>query len=96
MGVSALRVGAYIAATYSQRWTTTGSKGERIPIIRFGTQRRPILKALAYGEILHAFACWAAEEFINGQHGDEVRMAIATAFKVLVVRSCESLNELME
>ncbi|KAJ5006994.1 hypothetical protein K4K57_010929 [Colletotrichum sp. SAR 10_99] len=96
MGVSALRVGAYIAATYSQRRTITGSKGETIPIIRFGTQRRPILKALAYGEILHAFARWAAEEFTNGQHGDEVRMAIATAFKVLVVRSCESLHELME
>ncbi|KAJ0349161.1 hypothetical protein COL154_013639, partial [Colletotrichum chrysophilum] len=96
MGVSALRVGAYIAATYSQHRTVTGSKGETIPIIRFGTQRRPILKALAYGEILHAFARWAAEEFTNGQHGDEVRMAIATAFKVLVVRSCEFLHELME
>ncbi|KAK2770398.1 hypothetical protein CKAH01_14741 [Colletotrichum kahawae] len=96
MGVSALRVGAYVAATYSQRRTVTAISGEMIPIISFSTQRRPLLKALAYGEILHAFARWAVEEFTNGRHGNEVRTAIATAFKVLVVRSYSLLNELME
>ncbi|KAH9225282.1 hypothetical protein K456DRAFT_1732043 [Colletotrichum gloeosporioides 23] len=94
MGVSAIRVAGCIAATYSQRRLV--GDAEKLPIMQFSTQQRPILKALAHGEVLHAYAKWSVGEFMNPRHNADVRRGIATAFKVLVVRSSRLLSELAE
>ncbi|KAK1966808.1 putative acyl-CoA oxidase [Colletotrichum sublineola] len=94
MGVSAIRVAGCIAAMYSQRRLV--GQGTKLPVIQFSTQQRPILKALAHGEVLHAYALWSVGEFMNPKHSVDVRRGIATAFKALVVRSSRLLSELAE
>ncbi|KAF4417534.1 Acyl-coenzyme A oxidase 2 [Colletotrichum fructicola] len=94
MGVSAIRVAGCIAAMYSQRRLVGDVK--RLPIMQFSTQQRPILKALVHGEVLHAYAKWSVGEFMDQRHNVDVRRGIATAFKVLVVRSSRLLSELAE
>ncbi|GKT88619.1 acyloxidase [Colletotrichum tofieldiae] len=94
MGVSAIRVAGCIAATYSQRRLV--GDVQKLPIIQFSTQQRPILKALAHGEVLHAYASWSVGEFMNPSHDVDVRRGIATVFKALVVRSSRLLSELAE
>ncbi|OHE90470.1 hypothetical protein CORC01_14236 [Colletotrichum orchidophilum] len=57
MGVSALKVAGCITAMYSQhRQVRVGNHGQAVPIMSFSTQQRPILKALAFGDVLHAYA----------------------------------------
>ncbi|KAK1701941.1 putative acyl-CoA oxidase [Colletotrichum acutatum] len=94
MGVSAIRVAGCIAALYSQRRLVGDRK--KLPIMQFSTQQRPILEALAHGEVLHAYAKWSVGEFMNQNHNADVRRGIATVFKVLVVRSSRLLRELAE
>ncbi|KAK0367884.1 acyloxidase [Colletotrichum limetticola] len=94
MGVSAIRVAGCIAALYSQR-RLVGDRN-RLPIMQFSTQQRPILEALAHGEVLHVYAKWSVGEFMNQNHNADVRRGIATVFKVLVVRSSRLLHELAE
>lgn len=56
MGVSALKVAGCITAMYSQRrQVRVGNHGRVVPIMSFSTQR-PILKELAFGEVLRAYA----------------------------------------
>ncbi|KAI8305619.1 beta-ketoacyl synthase domain-containing protein [Colletotrichum sp. SAR11_240] len=64
--------------------------------MQFSMQQRPILKALAHGEVLHAYAKRSVGEFMNPKHSADVRRGVATAFKVLVVRSSRLLSELAE
>ncbi|GKT52014.1 acyl-coenzyme A oxidase 2, peroxisomal [Colletotrichum spaethianum] len=94
MGVSAIRVAGCIAAMYSQRRLV--GDVQKLPILQFSTQQRPILKALAHGEVLHAYALWSVGEFMNPKHDVDVRRGIATVFKALVVRSSRLLSELAE
>ncbi|KAL0929584.1 uncharacterized protein CTRU02_215483 [Colletotrichum truncatum] len=97
MGVSAIKIAGCIAAAYSQRRQIgTGRDGQTMPIIRFSTQNRPILKALAYGEVLHAYALWTVQEFMNPKHNPDVRRGLAAAFKTLVVQSSHLITELAE
>ncbi|KAF4917460.1 hypothetical protein CGCVW01_v009842 [Colletotrichum viniferum] len=63
--------------------------------MQFSTQRRPILKALAHGEVLHAYAKWSVGEFMNPKHSADVHRGIATAFKVLVVRSSRLASKIL-
>ncbi|KDN65746.1 putative conserved hypothetical protein [Colletotrichum sublineola] len=57
MGISALKVAGCIAAVYGERRQVGAeSRGQVVPILSFSTQQWPILKALAYGEDLHAYA----------------------------------------
>ncbi|KAK2051143.1 putative acyl-CoA oxidase [Colletotrichum caudatum] len=94
MGVSAIRVAGCIAAAYSRRRLVGDVK--RLPIMQFSTQQRPILKALAHGEVLHAYARWSVGEFMNPRRNADVRRGIATVFKALVMRSSRLLSELTE
>ncbi|KAK1656543.1 acyl-CoA dehydrogenase/oxidase [Colletotrichum godetiae] len=97
MGVSALKVAACITAVYSERRKVgAGKHGKVVPIMSFSTQQRPILKALAFGEVLHAYAQWTVREFTNPDTTADVRRGLATAFKALVVRSSRLLVELAE
>ncbi|KAK2036499.1 hypothetical protein LZ31DRAFT_547466 [Colletotrichum somersetense] len=64
--------------------------------MQFSTQQRPIMKALAHGEVLYACDLWSVGEFMNPKHDADVRRAIATASKALVVQSCRVLPELAE
>ncbi|KAK2038269.1 putative acyl-CoA oxidase [Colletotrichum somersetense] len=97
MGISALKVAGCIAAVYGERRQVgAGNRGQVVPILSFSTQQRPILKALAYGEVLHAYAQWTVREFMNPDNAADVRRGLATAFKALVVRSSRLLVELAE
>ncbi|KAK1463832.1 hypothetical protein CTAM01_17082 [Colletotrichum tamarilloi] len=97
MGVSALKVAGCIAAMYSQRRQVgVGNHGKVVSIMSFSTQQRPILKALAFGEVLHAYGEWTVQQFMNPDATADVRRGLATAFKALVVRSSRLLVELAE
>ncbi|GKT43663.1 peroxisomal acyl-coenzyme A oxidase 3 [Colletotrichum spaethianum] len=91
------RVSVGIATVYSKRRQVgVGNRGQVVPIMTFSTQQRPILKALAYGEVLHAYAQWTVREFMKLDNAVDVRRGLATALKALVVRSSRLLVELAE
>ncbi|KXH46314.1 hypothetical protein CSAL01_09017 [Colletotrichum salicis] len=94
MGVSAIRAAGCIAALNSRR-RLVGDRN-KLPIMQFSTQQRPILEALAHGEVLHAYAKWSVGGFMNSDHNADVRRGIATFFKALVVRSSRLVHELAE
>ncbi|GJC91050.1 putative peroxisomal acyl-coenzyme A oxidase 1.2 [Colletotrichum liriopes] len=93
MGVSAIKVGGYIAAKYSQARTITDSNSlGKVPIFTFKT----CFETLVYGEVLDVFARWTVSEFMKPVHDTNVRMGLATVFKTMVVRSSCLLKELSE
>ncbi|KAF5010358.1 hypothetical protein FDECE_3474 [Fusarium decemcellulare] len=97
MGISAIKVGTYVAATYSQRRTITGPDGmSRTPIMEFCTQQRPIVKGWVQSIVLDKYARWAVREFMNTSHQPLTRHALAVIFKSMVVEASPTLNELAE
>ncbi|OAQ59041.1 acyloxidase [Pochonia chlamydosporia 170] len=97
MGVSAINLASNIALTYSRRRVTSaGSSGERIPILQFSTQKRPIVKGLVSSIILKAFANWTIDQFMSPTLVGDVRRAIATVFKATVMKQARVLTELSE
>ncbi|KAL4403552.1 hypothetical protein CABS03_15004 [Colletotrichum abscissum] len=86
MGVSALKVAGCITAMYSQRRQVgVGNHGRVVPIMSFSTQQRPILKTLAFVEVLHAYAEWTIKLFMNPDTTADVRRGLTPTFKALVV-----------
>ncbi|KAJ6788066.1 hypothetical protein PWT90_02513 [Aphanocladium album] len=63
--IACLRVGAYIAGTYSKRRCVEQAGHGLVPIISFSTQYRPVLRALVAGEVLSTFAHWTTAQFSN-------------------------------
>ena len=97
MGISAIKVGTHITALYSQRRMVASSNGrERVPIMSFSTQQRPILNGWAYGFVLESYARWTVKEFMNPRYSRPVRHALATIFKTTVTRTSRILNDLLE
>lgn len=97
MGVTSIKVASSITLTYSQRrLTTAATDGTKMSILHFSTQQRPILKGLANGIILEAFARWTIQEFMKTTHKQSVRYALATVFKATVIRESSILTELSE
>ncbi|KAK1508135.1 hypothetical protein CABS01_16867 [Colletotrichum abscissum] len=97
MGVSALKVAGCITAMYSQRRQVgVGNHGRVVPIMSFSTQQRPILKTLAFVEVLHAYAEWTIKLFMNPDTTADVRRGLTPTFKALVVGSSHLLVELVE
>ncbi|KAJ9130378.1 Acyloxidase [Pleurostoma richardsiae] len=96
MGVSALKVGSYIAARYSQqRHVEDTSTGKRVPIFSFSTQQEPIIRGLVFSKVLDVYARWTISEFMNRSLDQRVRHGLATVFKALVMRSVKTLDELV-
>ncbi|KAK1492252.1 hypothetical protein CCUS01_14034 [Colletotrichum cuscutae] len=62
----------------------------------FSTQQRPILKTLAFVEVLHAYAEWTIKLFMNPDTTADVRRGLTPTFKALVVGSSHLLVELVE
>ena len=97
MGVSSIKVASKIATTYSQRRLTAGTlEDTRIPILSFSTQQRPILQGLVDGIVLETFTRWTIKQFMDSNHGPNVRHAVATVFKATVARASQVLPELTE
>ncbi|KAI1140098.1 putative acyl-CoA oxidase [Hypoxylon sp. FL0543] len=96
--VPALYQCAFIAGTYSYRRHVAGSApGQRVPIISFSTQYRPILGALAQASVFDAFADEAINLFRDPTVNPLVRHGIATCFKVTVTLATQkALNELAD
>ncbi|KAI1392473.1 putative acyl-CoA oxidase [Hypoxylon trugodes] len=83
--IPALRQAAYIAGTYSLRRHVAGnSPSQRVPIIRFSTQYRPILNALSQALVFDAFAEDAIKMFCQGGLSSAVNHSVATCFKATV------------
>ncbi|KAF4534702.1 Acyl- oxidase protein [Lasiodiplodia theobromae] len=91
-----LRQAAYIAGRYSQRRTVTGPKGQKVRIIEFRTQQRPILHALAQAAVFEAGAKYCAELFTKAKD-HRVKHGVAAAFKAGVTcMAQESLVQLAD
>ncbi|KAF6808256.1 hypothetical protein CSOJ01_07669 [Colletotrichum sojae] len=96
-GIAAMKIAGSIAAIYSQRRRVgVGRDGKTMPILGFSPQQRPILKALAHAEVLHAYAQWTIQEFMNTSRDLDVRRGLAAAFKALVLRSAGVMTQLVE
>jgi acyl-CoA oxidase len=95
--IPALRASAYIAGTYSLRRYISNDKLERLPIINFATQHRPILSALVQAEAFNAFADYAIAIFRDPGIRPDVAAAVAATFKATVSQdSQEACNELAD
>lgn len=96
-GLSALQVGAYIAAQYSRRRTVTNNEGLQQPIIEFRTQHTPIVTALAQAYVMQALHQVITRIFSIPTMGAEVRHGVATILKVVTINHAQrSLLDLME
>ncbi|KAG9249965.1 uncharacterized protein F5Z01DRAFT_745808 [Emericellopsis atlantica] len=95
MGVSALKAGAYIVTTYSQRrYVCEGPS--RSPILAFSTQHRPILRAWTYSIILELYARWTVSNFMSLAGEASTRHAMAVIFKVAAMKAPVMLDDLSE
>ncbi|KAI2603754.1 putative acyl-CoA oxidase [Hypoxylon sp. NC1633] len=96
--IPALRHSAYIAGTYSLRRHVAGDgPGQRVPIISFATQYRPILTAIAQASVFDAFADEAMRIFVDGTISPVVRHGVVACFKATVtVATQTTLNELTD
>lgn len=85
VNIPALRQAAFIAGTYSLRRHVGGNvPGQRVPIISFSTQYRPILNALAQAAVFDAFADDAIDMFVNQGLAPGARHGVAACFKATV------------
>ncbi|KAI0385250.1 putative acyl-CoA oxidase [Hypomontagnella monticulosa] len=98
VNIPALRQAAFIAGTYSlRRHVASNIPGQRVPIISFSTQYRPILNALAQAIVFDAFADDAIEMFLNPNHSSVVHQGVATCFKATVTAAAQvTLSELID
>ncbi|KAI1378031.1 acyl-CoA dehydrogenase/oxidase C-terminal [Hypoxylon crocopeplum] len=96
--IPALYQGAFIAGTYSLRRHVAGSiPGQRVPVISFATQYRPILNAIAQASVFDAFADDAIRMFQDNTLSPAVRHGVAACFKATVSSATQtSLNELAD
>ncbi|KAJ2912274.1 hypothetical protein MD484_g8140, partial [Candolleomyces efflorescens] len=93
--INSLAVTSYIAAKYSQRRLVGGgaiAPDQKIPIVSFKTQYRPVLIALAQSYVLRAYYRWTAKQFSDGAKSFEERHALATILKALVQRMVYDSN----
>lgn len=97
LGITAMKIAGSIAAVYSQRRQVGVGRGEMtMPILGFSTQQRPILKSLAHAEVLHAYAQWTIQEFMDTRLDLDIRRGLAATFKALVVRSSGVTTQIAE
>lgn len=91
-----LRQAAYIAGRYSQRRTVTGPRGQKVRIVEFRTQQRPILHAIAQAAVFEAGAKYCAKLFTEAED-HRVKHGVAAAFKAGVTcMAQESLVQLAD
>lgn len=101
--IPALRMYAYVAATYSQRRKVTNTQGEVVPTISFRTTQIPILNALSQAAALEALFK-EMRVYFSGQPGTvqgldklEVRNSMAAIFKTTAIHHFrESSTELTD
>jgi len=88
----------YIAGTYSmRRLVAGGGKDQKIPIIQFATQHRPILDALVQSRVYDALSHGAIAMFQNPKLHPLVRHAVAVCFKATVTMDTQAaLTELAD
>ncbi|RXW22621.1 hypothetical protein EST38_g3244 [Candolleomyces aberdarensis] len=87
--INSLALSSHIAAKYSQRRLVGGgtiAPDQKIPIVSFKTQYRPVLIALAQSFVLRAYYRCAARQFSDETKSFEQRHALSTIFKALVQR----------
>ncbi|KAE9396385.1 acyl-CoA dehydrogenase NM domain-like protein [Gymnopus androsaceus JB14] len=89
--IPALRLYAYIVATYSRRRKVTNTRGETVPIISFRTTQIPIVRALAQAAALEALFK-EIRVYFGGQPGTaleldalQIRNALAAVFKTTAI-----------
>lgn len=96
-GVAAIKVATQVAALYSRRRKVASPDGrERVSIMSFSTQQRPILDGWTSGIVMESYARWTVKEFMDPRHTPPVRHALATVFKATITRACRVLSELSE
>jgi hypothetical protein len=93
--INTLALSSHIAAKYSQRRLVGGgaiAPDQKIPIVSFKTQYRPVLIALAQSFVLRAYYRWTAKQFSDETKSFEQRHALATILKALVQRMVYDSN----
>lgn len=91
-----LRQAAFIAGRYSQRRTVTGPRGQKVRIVEFRTQQRPILHAIAQAAVFEAGAKYCTKLFTEAED-HRVKHGVAAAFKAGVTcMAQESLVQLAD
>lgn len=83
VNVPCLKLCTYIAAKYSNRRHVTGPNGSQIPILKYRTQQRPILHALAQSFVWEAAAKYAANIFTTSKD-TAVQSTTAIVFKCAI------------
>ncbi|EIM91538.1 acyl-CoA dehydrogenase NM domain-like protein [Stereum hirsutum FP-91666 SS1] len=85
LGVSALRIATFVAATYSQRRAVVDS-ARQVPrtIISFSTQYLPILVAISQTMVLNTFS-HASRDWFVGTSSSIARHFVAAVYKVTAV-----------
>lgn len=91
LGVSALRVSAYVSGKYSFRRTVIdAATGKPRPIITFSTQYTPVLTTISQAMVMEAYANWAREQFVASKDNLFLKHFIAATFKVTILRFAQS------
>ncbi|KAI1817998.1 acyl-CoA dehydrogenase/oxidase [Poronia punctata] len=89
--IPALESSAYIAGTYSmRRLVAGGGKDQKVPIIQFATQYRPILDALVLSRVYDAFSRVAIAGFQDSRLNPVVRHGLAACFKATVTMDTQA------
>ncbi|KAI5918420.1 hypothetical protein F4810DRAFT_692267 [Camillea tinctor] len=97
--IPAMRQSAYIVARYSQRRHVAGGSkpGDRVPILSFATQYRPIVGALAQASVYEAFSQEAVARFKDASLPMTVRHGVVTCFKAAITPAAQgAMNELAD
>ncbi|KAI1418323.1 putative acyl-CoA oxidase [Hypoxylon sp. FL1857] len=96
--ITALYQSAFIVGTYSIRRHVAGSApGQKVPIISFATQYKPILNAIAQASVFNAFADEAIALFQDDTLSHLVRNGVAACFKATTCLATQiTLNELAD
>ena len=89
IGISILKVAAYIAGTYSLRRMVSGPDGNRVPIINFRTQQGPILHALAEIEVFEAYGDDLIDRYTREDNQD-IQHALGTCFKTALATTTQA------
>ncbi|TFY70717.1 hypothetical protein EVG20_g2294 [Dentipellis fragilis] len=87
LGLSAMRIGSYVAGQYSLRRTVVDAgSGLTRPIASFSTQYTPVLTAIAQTMVFQAFAQEARARFADKSASLPMKHFVAAVFKTTVIK----------
>lgn len=95
--IPALKIVTYIVGKYSLRRTVGVANKERIPIMNFRTQQKPVIHALAQLAVMVPFAKQAIRWFKDPSFKIEVQQGFAVILKAVFTQMAQrSIPQLVE